>query len=66
MVPMLKMELERRGLSSIGSKKVLVDRLNAIAEPQLTSFKDIKPGIQSITNVATARVYTFYTPTLPM
>ena len=57
-IAMLKMELERRGLSTGGSKKVLVDRLNALPESQRDSFEDLKPGIQGITEteIATARV----------
>ena len=64
-VPMLRMELERRGLSSKGSKSKLVDRLNTCGDvSHASSLKDVKPGIQSISHVATARV-PILTPPVP-
>ena len=62
-VPMLRMELERRGLSSKGSKSKLVDRLNSCGEDShASSLKYVKPGTQGISHVATARVTTLTTP----
>ena len=56
-VPMLRMELERRGLSIKGSKTKLIDTLNSCEEEaRPDSFPDLKPGTEAITNVASARV----------
>ena len=63
-IPMLKMELEKMGLSTRGKKGVLVDRLRTAGASQQPSSAanaapggpGVKPGTNGLGKVATAKV----------